>query len=220
MSMIGNSWHVGVVSWLVGQLSRSLGMGGLSAVQDIIDATTPGQARDFCSMLLRPPHQGRLGTGDSDSAVKLVRKCFGFSSMKGEDLMVHTGTDPAPKYFRLRASVPGRLWRWRDISGWRWRRSGEHINLLELRAILTSIKWKLSRSRRWGVRFLHLTDSMVCMHALTRGRSSSKKLRPIIVRLNALMLAGDLHPLWGYIHTSQNPADRPSRRPVRKKWGK
>ena len=179
MSMIGNSWHVGVVSWLVGQLSRSLGMGGLSAVQDIIDATTPGQARDFCSMLLRPPHQGRLGTGDSDAAEKLVRKCFGFSSMKGEDLMVHTGTDPAPKYFRLRASVPGRLWRWRDISGWRWRHSGEHINLLELRAILTSIKWKLSRSRMWGVRFLHLTDSMVCMHALTRGRSSSKKLRPI-----------------------------------------
>ena len=169
MSMIGNSWHVGVVSWLVGQLSRSLGMGGLSAVQDIIDATTPGQARDFCSMLLRPPRQGRLGSGDSEAAVKLVSKRFGFSSMKGEDLMVHTGTDPAPKYFRLRASVPGRLWRWRDISGWRWRHSGERINLLELRAILTGIKWKLSRSKRWGIRFLHLTDSMVRMHALTRG---------------------------------------------------
>lgn len=49
-------------------------------MQDIINATTPGRARDFCSMLLRPPHQGRL---DPESSVRLVRKCFGFSSMKG-----------------------------------------------------------------------------------------------------------------------------------------
>ena len=77
MSMIGNSWHVGVVSWLIGQLARSLGLGGFSTVQDIINATTPGRARDFCSMLLRPPHQGRLGKADQDASVQLVRKCFG-----------------------------------------------------------------------------------------------------------------------------------------------
>ena len=73
--------------------------------------------------------------------------------------------------------------------------AGEHINLLELRAIFTGIKWKVSRSKmKLGVRFLHLTDSLVCLHALTRGRSSSRKLRPILMRLNALLLAADLHP--------------------------
>lgn len=59
MSMIGNSWHVGVVSWLIGQLAHSLGLGGLTAVQDIINATTPGRARDFCSMLL--PRERLIG---------------------------------------------------------------------------------------------------------------------------------------------------------------
>ena len=153
---------------------------------------------------MRPPHQGRLGKGDLEASVQLVCKCFGFSSMKGEGLMVHTGTDPAPKYFRLRASVPGRLWRWRDISGWRWKHPGDHINLLELiRAIFTSIKWRISRSNRCSVRFLHLTDSMVCMHALTRGQSSSKKLRPVIMRLNALMLAGPSPPLGVYSHITE-----------------
>ena len=149
-----------------------------------------------------------------------MAKCLGLASSKGEDLLVHAVSDPARRYFRLRASVPGRLWHWREISGWRWKLAGEHINVLELRAILTSVKWKVSRSKKLGVRFLHLTDSLVCLHALTRGRSSSRKLRPIFMRLNALLLAADLHPLWGYIHTSQSPADRPSRRPVRRRWGK
>ena len=38
--------------------------------------------------------------------------------------------------------------------------------------------------------------------------------------VECLSPCADLHPLWGYIHTSQNPADRPSRRPVRRKWAK
>ena len=134
--------------------------------------------------------------------------------MKGEDIMVQSSSDPAPRYFRLRASVPGRLW----MTGWHWKHSGEHISALEMHAILTAIKWRLWRCKRVGVRFLHLTDSLVRLRSLARGRSSSRKLRPIIMQLNSYLLAGDLHPVWGYIHTSQNPADRPSRRPVRKKW--
>ena len=220
MSMIGNSWHVGVVAWLLGQLTQKLGIARSMSVQDIVKATTPGNASDFPSMLIRPPHQGRLSAAELGAEQRLVAKCLGLASSKGEDLLVHAVSDPAPRYFRLRASVPGRLWHWREISGWRWRVTGEHINLLELRAIFTGIKWKVSRSKKLGVRFLHLTDSLVCLHALTRGRSSSRKLRPILMRLNALLLAADLHPLWGYIHTSQNPADRPSRRPVRRRWGK
>ena len=220
VSLIGNSWHVGVVAWLLGQLTQPLGVGPKMTLQDIVDAITPGKARDFPSMLMRPPHQGRLTVAQLGAEERLVAKCLGLASSKGEDLLVHAVSDPARRYFRLRASVPGRLWHWREISGWRWKLAGEHINVLELRAILTSVKWKVSRSKKLGVRFLHLTDSLVCLHALTRGRSSSRKLRPILMRLNALLLAADLHPLWGYIHTSQNPADRPSRRPVRRRWGK
>ena len=168
MTMIGNSWHVGVVAWLIGRLTLQLGVASPLALQEIVEALTPGSARDFPSMLVRPPHQGRLGKAAMGAEERLVAKCLGLASTKGEDLLVHAASDPAPRYFRLRASVPGRLWQWREISGWRWKLAGEHINLLELRAIFTSVKWKVSRSKKLGVRFLHLTDSLVCLHALTR----------------------------------------------------
>ena len=107
------------------------------------------------------------------------------------------------RYFWLEMEAPGRTHQSPGAQSYSYRHQVEVVKIQTL-----------------GSPLFHLTDSMVCMHALTRGRSSSKKLRPVIMRLNALMLAGDLHPLWGYIHTSQNPADRPSRRLVKKKLGK
>ena len=61
-------------------------------------------------------------------------------TMKGEDLMITAASEPQVKFHRLRSSVPAKLWRWKEVTGWRWRRSGEHINVLELRAILTSLR--------------------------------------------------------------------------------
>ena len=218
LTMIGNSWQVGVIAWLLQQLTVPLGLCKVTRLDQLLMNLTPGQASEFSTMLIRPPLHGRQGLVKEANTVQLVKKLIGLTSMKGEDLMIQSGSDPAPRHFRLRASVPGRMWKWREICGWRWMHSGEHINGLELRAILTSVKWKIWRCKRVGVRFLHLTDSLVCLHALTRGRSSSRRLRPIIMQLNSYLLAADLHPLWGYIHTSLNPADRPSRRPLRKKW--
>ena len=218
LSMLGNSWQVGIVAWLLQQLTVPLGLSRVTRLDQLLLNLTPGQASEFSTMLVRPPLHGRHGLVKEADTVQLVKKLIGLTSMKGEDLMVQSSSDPAPRHFRLRASVPGRMWKWREISGWRWKHSGEHINGLELRAILTSVKWKVWRCKRIGVRFLHLTDSLVCLHALTRGRSSSRRLRPIIMQINSYLLAADLHPLWGYIHTSMNPADRPSRRPMRKKW--
>ena len=218
LTLLGNSWHVAIVAWLIQQLTLPLGLCKTGDLQQLLRNLTPGQASDFSTMLTRPPLHGRHALVKEADTELLVKKLIGLSSMKGEDLMVQSGSDPAPRYFRLRASVPGRLWKWREISGWRWKHSGEHINALELRAILTSIKWKIWRRKRVGMRILHLTDSLVCLHALTRGRSSSRRLRPIIMQLNSYLLAADLRPLWGYIHTSLNPANRPSRRPLRKKW--
>lgn len=118
------------------------------------------------------------------------------------------------RHYRLRASVPSQLWKWQIVSGWQWKDTQEHINAFELRAILTSLRWRIEREQHCGVRLLHLTDSLVCLHCLTRGRSSSRKLRRTLSRINALVLAANVQPLWGYIHTDQNPADKPSR------WGR
>ena len=43
--------------------------------------------------------------------------------------------------------VFGRLWQRKEVSGWTWKHAGDHISLLEMRAILTSRRWKILRGR-------------------------------------------------------------------------
>lgn len=92
--------------------------------------------------------------------------------------------------------------------------------MLEMRAVLTALRWRLSKKGWLNTRFVHLVDSQVCLHSLARGRSSSRKLRRTLLRVNSLLLASGSHAVWAYIHTDDNPADAPSRRPVRRRWVK
>ena len=131
---------------------------------------------------------------------------------------MQSSTELPVRYHRLRASIPGSLWRWKVVSGWRWTGSPEHINVLEARATLTTLRWRAEQLKQEDTRFVHLVDSLVVLHCLTRGRSSSKKLRRTVMRIGSLLLATGLQPTWGYIETSQNPADRPSRWAVKKRW--
>lgn len=152
----------------------------------------------------------------------LARKLIGLTSVKGEDILLQTPSEQLVKFARLRSSVPASLWRWKELAGWSWRGTKDHINTLEMRAIHTTLKWLTRQRKLSGCRLIHLTDSLVCLHALARGRTSSRKMRRTLIRIQAMLLRHDLHPLWAYIRTSLNPADRPSRRGrfVRKKWGK
>ena len=221
LSLIGNSWNVGVVSWLLGCLLGPRGLGLQPSPQEIVKLLEPGASRRLQTLLNRPPLESRkmVETGTDG---RLVRKLLGLVSIKGEDLMLQSGTEPAVKFQRLRSGIPGSLWKWREVAGWAWKQHTDHINVLELRAILTSVRWLVEKKHLRHAKFLHLTDSLVCLHCLSRGRSSSRKLRRTLMRINALLLGADLHAYWGYIHTSQNPADRPSRRVryVKKKWVK
>ena len=155
-----------------------------------------------------------------DRGPPLMRKLLGLTSVKGEDLLLQSSSEMLVKFHRLRASIPAKLCKWKVVAGWSWKSKSDHINVLELRAILTTIRWWVRQRKITSKRLLHLTDSLVCLHALSRGRTSSRKLRRTLTKINALVLASCLHPSWGYIHTSINPADRPSRRPQRRKWVK
>lgn len=86
----------------------------------------------------------------------------------------------------------------------------EHINSLDLLASLTTLRWRIDRRHHPKVRFLHLTDGLVCLRCLTRGRSSSRKLRRTVARIDALILASSVQPFWGYVRAGQNPADNAS----------
>ena len=213
LTLLGNTWSVPVVAVLLNQLFSTLGMMSSWTPQEILEEMWPGHTHSTQGRLFRLPLNPPTMATQDDSAA-LAFRLGNLISVKGEDIMLTTPTSQMVKYHRLRATVPAKCWRWKVVAGWRWTKSGDHINCLELRAILTTMKWRLEHAGHRQTRLIHLTDSLVCLHALTRGRTSSRKLRRTMARINALSLAANVQPLRGYVHTHQNPADKPSR------WGR
>ena len=216
LTLLGNTWSVPVVCYLLHSLFYTLGFVEPLGVPELLKRLTPGEEDRLPSLLLRPPMRRTTQAGVQGQG--LVRKLLGQISVKGEDLLLQMGTDIPARYHRLRASIPGKLWRWREVAGWRWTGETEHINVLELRAVKTSLAWRIRELKEHRTRFLHLVDSLVVLHALSRGRSSSRKLRRTLAKISAMLLASGLQGTWGYIDTHQNPADKPSRRPLHRKW--
>ena len=218
-SLIGNAWCVPVVGWLLSQLLGPMGFTDLLSPKQIMDRLDPTKTLDVRSRLLRQALRpvGGSTTGNITEG-RLERLLSRLVSAKGEDILISSGTDQIGSYQRLRQTVPARLWRWRIIAGWQWKHGREHINALELRALEASIRWRVEHLQQLSCKCLHLTDSLVCLHTVSRGRSSSKKLRRCVCRLNAVLLASGVSPVWGYVHTDQNPADKPSRWAVRTKF--
>ena len=219
LTLIGNSWNVTVVAWLLSQLGQVIGLNSSFTPEEIAERTSPGCAVDLQTYLRRPPVEGKGKTHSHRArALALVEKLMTMVSLKGEDIMLQSATEDVAKYHRLRASVPAALWSWGTVASWKWTGAKEHINSLELRAVLTSLRWRLERHKKVQLKFVHLLNSMVGMHTLTRGRSSSRRLRRTVLRINALLLATRSQGVWAYVHTKQNPADAPSRRPLKRKW--
>ena len=218
LSLLGNSWSVPTVGWLLWSLFHILGLVPCMTVQEVVQRLSPGGSQFLQGLLVRPPLTWSTTTHQCSEV--LVRKLCGLVSVKGEDILLQHHTDVPIRFHRLRLSLPARLWRWRTVCGWTWEDKSEHINVLELRAALTTIKWRVERLRQMDLRCIHLVDSLVVLHALSRGRSSSRKMRRTLMRLNAYLLASALQPVWAYVDTGQNPADKPSRRGVKKRWVK
>ena len=218
LTLLGNTWSIPVISWLLGQLLMWLGLIPKIQLKDIVRALTPGMSSHLQNLLLRPPM--RMSTKTFEPSALLIRKMSGLTSIKGEDLLLQSKTEVPVRFHRLRASVPSKLWRWRAISGWQWTGDKEHINVLELRSVLTTLRWRVEQLGQMDIRSLHLVDSLVVLHGLTRGRSSSRKMRRTLMRIGSILLACGLAPLWSYVDTKQNPADKPSRWGVKKRWVK
>ena len=218
LSLIGNSWNVTVIAWLLAQLGSVLGLNPSLSTQEIFNRTSPGCTSDFQTFLQRPFMKVGKKVSVSRNEGLLVSKLLTLVSIKGEDLMLQSSSEDQVKYHRLRASVPAKLWVWKTITGWKWRDVSEHINVLEMRAVLTAMRWRIEKQGTLNSKFVHLIDSLVCLHSLSRGRSSSLKLKRSLLRINSLLLATNCHVVWAYVHTKDNPADAPSRRPRKRKW--
>jgi hypothetical protein len=129
LSLLGNTWSVPVVSWLLGQLLGKQGVIRTPTVQDILDSLHPQGQQFTQGRLMRPPLNPSKGEGEASPYV-LARQLGNLISIKGEDILLTTPSSQLVKYHRLRASVPSSLWRWRIVSGWKWTLGKEHINAL------------------------------------------------------------------------------------------
>ena len=186
------------------------------SLREVVERCQPGRGALLQSQLWRRAWTQRSSVvSDAEREGLLVQKLATLVSARGTDVLLTAPTMCVPKFQRLRSSVPAGLWGWKTVCGLRWRRTPgrpEHINKLELRALFTALKWRIQKQQRLGHRFLHLTDSMVSLLVTNTGRSSSRKLRLVLQRMCAYLLASGNVCLLGYINTDQNPADRPSRR--------
>ena len=98
LTLLGNTWSVPVVCYLLHSLFRTLGLNTPLSMQDIVNRLTPGEEESLPSLLLRPPlrrttQQGKSGGG-------LVRRLLGQVSVKGEDLLLQMGSDIPARYHR------------------------------------------------------------------------------------------------------------------------
>lgn len=99
---------------------------------------------------------------------------------------------------------------WYTVVSSRWGEP-EHINVLELRALTTAVRWVCSHPSAMRHRILILCDSQVVVGAVSKGRSSSPALLSRLRHLTSWLLATGLRLKLVWIPTNFNPADGPSR---------
>ena len=113
-----------------------------------------------------------------------------------------------------RRAQPGRTepgyWHWKVAVSCPWEHKC-HINGLEGRAVLATFKWRVRKTKHLKQKFLHLIDSQVTMGVMTKRRSSSWMMHSVARKVAALELASGAHTVYGFVRSSKNPSDAPSR---------
>ena len=99
---------------------------------------------------------------------------------------------------------------WRTAFVHRWT-VDEHNNVLELRCILMALLHLARTTAGRGCRSVILTDSLVSLGAVRKGRSSSHRLRPVMRRVAGLAMGADLRVSLRFVPSERNLADGPSR---------
>eukprot|EP00438_Fugacium_kawagutii_P025236 Skav236125 [mRNA] locus=scaffold900:158683:159951:- [translate_table: standard] len=128
---------------------------------------------------------------------------------RGSDVRLDVGTLYRPNCCP-RATVNAHRWLWHEIHHYRFERQ-EHINVVEMRAYLHTLEWRLRNAGFGDTRALHLCDSQVVIAVSTKGRSSSRQLNRLLRKLGAMTIAGGVYPILAWIESHLNPADGPSR---------
>ena len=148
--------------------------------------------------------------GDDELAAALVVSLLRRSDSRGSDIRLDTGVPFVARAWP-RVTVDPQRWRWQTCRAWEFKKP-QHINELELQALVGLMKWRGRRLDSFGKRFLVLVDSQVVLAVVCKGRSSARRLARILLRFNALVLATHCRPLFAFVRSAENPADAPSRK--------
>lgn len=202
--MIGNTFHVPSVMMVCHSL-----------LHFVFPATPP---RDHLALLAPPPEAPEgwtkfpsfVGSHSPDpNCSQLIHEIMRQGDRGGTDVRLDVGIPFRFKAFP-RAGLRTSFFAWRVVHGYKWRHTS-HINCLELQGVINSLQWRLRKLGAHRKRVLHLVDSQLVASVIAKGRTSSFRLRKGIQKLNALLVASGIRFSVGYCHTSDNPADLPSR---------
>ena len=108
------------------------------------------------------------------------------------------------------ASVRAWCWQWQHLFKVKWLHPS-HINFLEMKMILNTLLWKCRDPSKVNRKWLHVEDSMVCLYALTKGRTSSHLLQPLAKKIGAIQFAMGSVLLHAHVGSAENPTDAASR---------
>ena len=150
------------------------------------------------------------GESDLKLSAALVAQFCRRQEAKGCDVRLDLGTLYRADAFP-RTTINPQRWKWAVAHAYPFF-GNEHINVLELRALLMAFEWRSRRAVSNDQRALHLSDSQVALAVAIKGRSSSRRLNFLLRRYASLQLAAGLWPILAWVESHLNPADEPSRR--------
>lgn len=201
--MLGNTFNVHVIVMLCHSLLSCFGGSTVRDHQQLVSlvGNAPGGWTAYPKF--------KQKTKPDAAAVSLVSEFLRRAEKGGSDVRLDLGIPFRIKAFP-RAALRTDLFWWKIIHGYRWKHPA-HINCLELQAISNGLQWRLRKCSRFRKRVLHLVDSQVCAAIVAKGRTSSHRLKRALKKLNALLVASGTLLTVGYVHTTDNPSDIPSR---------
>ena len=149
----------------------------------------------------------------------LWHSLYRIAEERGKHVRLDWGPAPPPPSFVSAHSSAAALITpaaWTELFAYRFR-TNDHINVLELVAWVSLLR-RLSQQGVRRQRILCCVDSRVVLGAVTKGRSSSRKLNHVLRKLAYECLASSLTVDLLWVPSWANPADAPSRHVSLDRW--
>ena len=209
-SLVGDSFSMLSFSWACMQMCRQFSPN--MSVQQIVDRLGLAPGFSTASELTAP--MSRYCTyhpspNVSDACEPVLGMLVRGTNHTGSDVKISSGEIVNSSHV-TRQSVNAVWFRWKQVLRCRWQ-APQHINLLEMRALLLALQWRSRSKGCFGVRFVHLVDSFVSLAIVAKGRTSSLMLRRMSKQIAAYVLALSAQLVLGHVDSSENPADQGSR---------